>query len=46
MNRRDGLQKCAAVVERRSDGENLHRLFGVSMPEELPLHIKTIAGND
>lgn len=46
MHGGDGLQQRAAVVQRRSHAENLHRLFRVNMPNQLPLHVQTITADD
>ena len=46
MHGGDGLQQRAAVVQRRSHAENLHRLFRVNMPNQLPLHVQTVAADD
>ena len=46
MHGGDGLQQRAAVVQRRSNAKYFHRFFRVNMPDQLPLHVQTIATDD
>lgn len=42
----DGVQQRAAVVKRCGHAENTQRLFGVSAPYQLSLHVQAVAADD